>query len=383
MRSRLPRPSCLSTLAALLAALAAAAGCAPDESSVGAVLRTEPGLEAEYFDGTSFQRPSGVYQDASIDFEGWALNDTLVARGHAARTVSIRWTGQVRLARAETYTITFALRGRVRVWIEDALVIDDWVDGDGGLREPRGTVPAPGGGWRDLRVEWDQVAGPMDARLGFASASQPWAVVPASELRHLTAPAATGAEEAAEGDAADLPLQAVTAVAASPHGTVVAGVSSAPELFWDAWVIPAGGGPPRRLAPIGLALVGVDAAGALWTSITGVDAAENTTYETWLSPSDGSPAVPLSVELPAGFSAERAVADGLGGHLLVGPETIDGEAHLSVFAVGAGGAATRVALDPISGSPLVLDATLAAGALRLVVQSSCDGPETIVSVPVR
>jgi hypothetical protein len=363
----------LRALAAVLPALGAAAGCAPDESSVGAVSRTEPGLEAEYFDGTSFQRPSGVYQDASIDFEGWALNATLEARGHAARSVSIRWTGQVRLAHPETYTLSFALRGRVRVWIDDALVIDDWVDGDGGLREPQGTVPAPGGGWRDLRVEWDQVAGPMDALLAFTSASQPKAVVPPSELRHLAPPAA----------AANLPLQAVTAVAASPHGTVVAGVSDAADLFWDAWVIPPDGGAPRRLAPVGLGLVGADAAGVLWTTITGADATGSATHETWLSPSDGSPAVPLSADLPAGFSAERAVPDGQGGHLLVGTETLDGEERISVFAVGADGAATRVACDPIAGSALILDATLAANALSLVVQSSPDGPMTIVNVPVR
>jgi PA14 domain-containing protein len=162
-----------------LCSLGAASACAPDESSIGSVLPDEAGLVAAYFDGRSFERPSGVYRDANIDFERWELNDRIESRGHVARTASIRWTGQIWLPYAETYTIFFALRGRVRLWIEDALIVDDWAD-SWNPREPRGTVG--GGGWRALRVEWDQIAGPMDARLSTQSASQAKAVVPASAL---------------------------------------------------------------------------------------------------------------------------------------------------------------------------------------------------------
>jgi hypothetical protein len=161
-------------------AVGAAPACAPDESSVGGVLGAGPGLAAAYFAGRDFQRPSGLYQDANIDFEGWQLNDLVQARGHIAHTVSILWTGQIQLADAETYTLFFELRGRVRLWIDDALIIDDWTDG-GNLREPRGTVA--GGGWRDLRVEWDQIDGPMTARLSAASPSHDKSVVPPSDLR--------------------------------------------------------------------------------------------------------------------------------------------------------------------------------------------------------
>jgi PA14 domain len=169
-------------LAALVLAvvLGAAPACAPDEGSVGGVLGEGPGLAAAYFAGRDFQRPSGLYRDANIDFEGWQLNDLVQARGHVAHTVSILWTGQIRLEDAEAYTLFFELRGRVRLWIGDALIIDDWTD-SGNLREPRGTVA--GGGWRDLRVEWDQIDGPMTARLSAASASRDKAVVPPSDLR--------------------------------------------------------------------------------------------------------------------------------------------------------------------------------------------------------
>lgn len=167
----------------LLAALGGAPACGPDESSVGGVFRPEPGLLAEYFDARSLQQPAGFYQDANIDFQGRQLNDLALARGHAARALSIRWSGQLRFAHAETYTLDFELQGRVRIWIGDTPVVDDWNDG-GVLRHARGTVAVAPAGWRDLRIEWDQVDGPMTARLRYQSPSQADTIVPPGALRH-------------------------------------------------------------------------------------------------------------------------------------------------------------------------------------------------------
>jgi hypothetical protein len=105
----------------LLGSLGAVPACAPDDSSIGGLFRADPGLVAEYFDARDVQRPSGqppsgVYRDADIDFQGWQLNELVQSRGHTARSISIRWTGQIRLARAETYTLGFDLQGRVRIW---------------------------------------------------------------------------------------------------------------------------------------------------------------------------------------------------------------------------------------------------------------------------
>ena len=167
----------------LLAALVGAPACGPDESSVGSVFRPEPGLLAEYFDARSLQQPAGVYQDAAIDFQGWQLNDLALARGHAPRSLSIRWSGQLRFAQAETYTLAFELQGRVRIWVGDTLVVDDWTD-SGVLRRARGTIAVDPAGWRDLRIEWDQLDGPMTAQLRYQSPSQPETIVPPGALRH-------------------------------------------------------------------------------------------------------------------------------------------------------------------------------------------------------
>lgn len=189
--------------------------------------------------------------------------------------------------------------------------------------------------------------------------------------------------EAVDENAWGLPLTAVTGTATSPHGTVVGGVSTEAELFWDAWVVPFDGGPPRRLAPVGNNLVAVDAAGAVWTAITDFDASGRTAYEVRLSPSDGAPSVALSTALPSNFSAERAVADGEGGWLLAGSEERGGATRGSVFAVDANGRAARVASDLGPSAPLYLSATLAADGLYLGVQYASDGPSSIVKVPRR
>jgi hypothetical protein len=179
-----------------------------------------------------------------------------------------------------------------------------------------------------------------------------------------------------------VPLQAVTALAMSPRGLVVGGVSSADDLFWDAWLVPDGGGPVRRLAPIGNNLIGADASGVLWTAIVGEDESGNAAYEVRLSPADGGPSVSLASDLPATFAAERALADDDGGHLLVGVERLeDGSRHASVFAVTTDGTVWRVAADPGSDSPFVLNAVRAPGALYVEILYGDDTVPTIVKVP--
>jgi len=179
----------------------------------------------------------------------------------------------------------------------------------------------------------------------------------------------------------DVPLQAVTGLAAAPGGLVVGGVSPTWDLFWDAWFVPSDGGPARRLAPVDN-LVGVDAGGAIWTTIVSEDESGEVAYEVRLSPADGSPARLLSSDLPASFSADRAVPDGDGGRLLIGTERReDGVRAASVFSVGVAGAARRVARDPGPDSALILGAALAPDALYLDLQYTPDRPSTIAKLP--
>jgi len=213
----------------------------------------------------------------------------------------------------------------------------------------------------------------MSRSLAFAAGLLVFVVVVAA------APGCDGPSET-EVDAETIdgvPLQAVTGRARSPHGLVVGGVSSADDLFWDAWLVPGDGAPPRRLAPVDN-LFAVDAGGALWTTIVSEDDSGHVDYETRLSPADGSPSLPLSRDLPPGFAPERAVADGSGGRLLIGSEPLDdGGRHLSVFSVAADGAARLVARDPSPGSGLVVSATLEPDGLDVEVLYDTGSPTTL------
>jgi len=179
-----------------------------------------------------------------------------------------------------------------------------------------------------------------------------------------------------------VPIQAVTGRAASAYGMIVGGVSSRDDLFWDAWVVPPDGDPPRPLAPIGDALVSIDGSGALWTTIVSEDASGAAAYEVRVSPPDGSPSLPLSPDLPPQFHAEHAVTARDGDRLLAGTETRDGTARAFVYSVAPNGAATRLACDPRADSPLILEARLAPDALHLLVQYA-DGPPTTARVARR
>jgi hypothetical protein len=180
----------------------------------------------------------------------------------------------------------------------------------------------------------------------------------------------------------ELPLSAVTGTAVSSDGVIAGGVSADADLFWDAWLIPSDGEPPRRLATIGDRLLSVDASGALWTSVVSEDESGATAFEVRLSPADGSASVLLSPDIPADFSADRAVADGNGGRLLIGTEGAASDARLAVFAVDSRGDARRLPCPPTPASPLVLSATLAASGLQIEVLYAANEPPSLLAVPV-
>jgi hypothetical protein len=176
-----------------------------------------------------------------------------------------------------------------------------------------------------------------------------------------------------------LPLSAATATAESPHGLVVGGVSLDEDRFWVAWLLPADGTAPRRLAPVGNALVGVAEAGAVWTDLGDLEAGLPT-YETRLSPADGSAAVPLAVDLPIHFEPALAVSDG-DGWLLAGADEFGGTPRACVYAAGGGRRARLLATLP--GEPLFLSASLGPDALTLEIQQDPEGAPERVTVPRR
>jgi len=92
----------------------------------------EGGLGATYYGNTSFEINTAVHADvpATVDFSGTTADGRGALSSIARRPASAaRWAGFLRAPFSGTYTIETVLRGspeRVKLWIENEVVIDQW-----------------------------------------------------------------------------------------------------------------------------------------------------------------------------------------------------------------------------------------------------------------
>jgi beta-glucosidase len=120
-----------------------------------------PGLAAEYFDNNTLAgEPRVKRQDANVDF-GWTLNSP--ARGIPFDWYSVRWTGK--LVAPATETIRFGVEGNdgYRLYLDGALLIDNWQKKSYGSVLKAVTVEA--GREYDLRLEYFESTGNARVKL--------------------------------------------------------------------------------------------------------------------------------------------------------------------------------------------------------------------------
>jgi PKD repeat protein len=136
-----------------------------------------PGLEGVYYDNIDLTNDVLTRIDPLIDFD-WGSGSPDPSIG--ANTFSVRWTGLIEPLYDETYTIYTVSDDGIRVWIDGQLVVDSWVDQ--APTEHSGTITLQSGQRYDIVIEYYENAGGAVARLLWSSASQPKAVVAASQL---------------------------------------------------------------------------------------------------------------------------------------------------------------------------------------------------------
>src|SRR5690606_41671999 len=102
-------------------------------------------------------------------------------------TFSVRWSGQVLAQYSETYSFYVTADDGVRLWVDGKLIIDNW------NAQPEktniGKIDLEAGKTYDIKLEYFENAGHASCVMGWASRSQAYQVVPASQL--LSAPATT------------------------------------------------------------------------------------------------------------------------------------------------------------------------------------------------
>ncbi|MEO7455193.1 MAG: glycoside hydrolase family 3 C-terminal domain-containing protein [Gemmatimonadaceae bacterium] len=124
--------------------------------------RSVRGLRAEYFDNITLAGvPRVARVDDHIDFH-WTLGGP--ARGVTPDWLSARWSGKVTVPAAPK-PVRIGVEGNdgYRLWIDGALVLDDWVKRSFGTRFATGTMKP--GSTHDVRLEYFETSGNARVKL--------------------------------------------------------------------------------------------------------------------------------------------------------------------------------------------------------------------------
>ncbi|MBA3699219.1 MAG: PQQ-dependent sugar dehydrogenase [Planctomycetes bacterium] len=138
------------------------------------------GLTGEYWtnqDKTFTGTATVTRTDAVVDFTwGNGSPDAAIT----ADKFTVRWTGKVQPAVSETYTFFTTTDDGVRLWVNNQLVIDQWVDQ--APTESSGSIALTGGTQYDVKLEYFENGGGAEAELRWSSPSTFKAIVPMYRL---------------------------------------------------------------------------------------------------------------------------------------------------------------------------------------------------------
>ncbi|MDQ3803400.1 MAG: PA14 domain-containing protein [Acidobacteriota bacterium] len=137
----------------------------------------EQGLQGDYFNSLDFTSPALTRTDPTVNF-AWDL----ASPGTGVRTeeFTARWTGYVTPRYSQTYTFYTQSDDGVRLWVNDQLIIDKWIDQ--GTTEWSGQITLQAGKRYKIKMEFYERWHGAVAKLLWSSASQAKEVVPASQL---------------------------------------------------------------------------------------------------------------------------------------------------------------------------------------------------------
>jgi len=136
------------------------------------------GLSAWYFDNADFTALTLARVDATVDFD-WGTASPVA--GVANTTYSVRWTGAVVPEFSELYTFTVTADDGVRLWIDNELIITNWVNQS--AKPVSGQIALRAGQPTAVKLEYYQNLGVASVRLEWSSPSRPREVIPQARLQ--------------------------------------------------------------------------------------------------------------------------------------------------------------------------------------------------------
>ncbi|MEA4975639.1 MAG: PA14 domain-containing protein [Paludibacter sp.] len=138
------------------------------------------GLTAEYYNGTAFNTLQATQTDTTINFS-WGT-----AKPHRsvnADNFSIRWQGKIESRATGEYTFYVNSDNGRRLWVNNQLVIDKWLD-DYDI-EYEGNITLQANELYDIKLEYFESNGGAYCRLEWLNQKQPREIVPRSQLYSL------------------------------------------------------------------------------------------------------------------------------------------------------------------------------------------------------
>ncbi|MBD2682246.1 MULTISPECIES: PA14 domain-containing protein [Nostoc] len=146
-------------------------------SQVSAPVNNGNGLKGEYFDNADFTNLKLTRTDGTVNFLwGSGSPDPLIG----ADTFSVRWTGQVQAKYSETYNFYTRSDDGVRLWVNNQLLIDKFVNQS--ATEYSGSIALVAGQKYDIKLEYFDNAYSAVSQLSWSSNSQAKEIIPQSQL---------------------------------------------------------------------------------------------------------------------------------------------------------------------------------------------------------
>ena len=151
--------------------------------SIDIKLASVNGLNCTFYRDTQLMNEVKTIVDSSVD-HNWGLDSPDSSLG-VVDGYSIRWNGYLKSPDYGIYTFTTAFNGpdeRVKLWVDDQWVIDQWTSLDSGGTAPTGTLYLVKNALYDIRVEYKDVAGPSEIHLAMQGPSFTESVISSNRL---------------------------------------------------------------------------------------------------------------------------------------------------------------------------------------------------------
>ncbi|MEL7401315.1 MAG: PA14 domain-containing protein, partial [Pseudomonadota bacterium] len=135
------------------------------------------GLKGEYYNNIDFSDLRLSRTDETVNFD-WGFGAPAPSIGN--NTFSVRWSGRIEPRYSERYTFTTTSDDGMRLWVNNQLIIDEFVDQPPTTHT--GEITLTAGQQYDIRLEYYENRGGAVSQLSWSSASQAQEIVPRSQL---------------------------------------------------------------------------------------------------------------------------------------------------------------------------------------------------------